>query len=59
MALLVSTFPPACIWPCVAVCRGQDGEISETAGGRPWLSASVVDAGFWCQEAKELGPGKF
>ena len=47
------TFPPVCVWPCEAVCREADGEISEFAGGCPWLSASLVDGGFWHQEAEE------
>ena len=44
------TFPPVCVWPCEAVCREGDGEIRESAGRDPCLSASVVDSGFWCQE---------
>ena len=58
MALQVSSFPAACIWPYKAACLKGDGEIRESAGGCPWLSASVVDGGFWCQEAEELGSGK-
>ena len=58
MALLVGTFPPACVWACEAAFRKGDGEIRESAGGYSWVSDSIVDGGFWCQEAKELGPGK-
>lgn len=53
VALLVGAFPPACIWPCEAACREGDGEIRESAGGYSWLSASIEDRGFWCQEAEE------
>ena len=53
MALLVSAFPPACVWPCEAACRKGDGKIRESAGGYPWLSGSMADVGFWCQEAEE------
>ena len=51
VSLLVGTFLPACIWLCEAVCKEEDGEIRESAARYPWLSASVVDSGFWCQEA--------
>ena len=59
MTLLLSTFLPDCIWSCEAACKDGDREIREAADGCPWLSASVVDSGFWCQEAEELEPGKF
>ena len=58
MALQVSVFPPACIWPCEAACRKEDGKIRESTGGYPWLSASVMDGGFWFWEAQESGLGK-
>ena len=53
VALLVGTFPPAYVWPCEAVCMEEDGEIRESSGGCPSLSASMVDSGIWCQEAKK------
>lgn len=53
VTLLVGAFPPACLWPCEVVCRKGDEDIRESAGGCPWLSASVVDGGFWCQEARQ------
>ena len=63
MALLVGAppLPPslAWVWPCEVVCREENGEIRESAGGYSWLSTSVVDGGFWRQEAEELGWGKF
>ena len=59
VALLLGAFPPACVWPCEAACRKRNGEIRESSGEYTWLSASVVDGGFWSQEAKELGSGKF
>ena len=58
MALLVGIFPPAYIWLCEAACREEGGEIRESAGGCCWLSDSMVDGGFWCQEAEELRSGK-
>ena len=45
MPLLVGAFPPACICPCEAAFREEDGEIRESAGGYPWLSASVMGGG--------------
>ena len=33
MALLVGAFPAACVWPCEAVCREEDGEIRESKAG--------------------------
>ena len=59
MALVVGTFLPACFWPCEAACRKEDGEMREAASEGPWLCGSVVDGGFWSQEAEELGSGKF
>ena len=53
VALLVGVFPSACVRPCEAACSKENGKIRESGGGCPWLSASVVDGGFWCQEAKE------
>ena len=53
MALLVGAFPLGCVWPCVAAFRKEDGEIRESTDGCPWLSASMVDGGFSCQEAEE------
>ena len=58
MSLLLSTFPSACVWPYEALCRKEGSKIRESAGGCSWLSASMLDGGFWCQEAKELGTGK-
>lgn len=56
------------LWPCrfctflhlaLGGClQGGGGERRESAEGCPLLSASMVDGGFRCQEAKELGPGK-
>ena len=53
MDLLVGASTPACVWPREAACRKEDGEIKESAGGYLWSSASMVDGGFWCQEAQE------
>ena len=58
MALLVGAFPQACVWPCEAAGREEEGEMRESAGGCPWLSDSMMGGGLWCQEAKELGSGK-
>ena len=62
MALLVGAFPPVCLWPYEATCREGDGKIRESAGGCPWLSVSMVDGGFWCQNLRskqEKGMGAF
>ena len=45
--------PLACIWPCEAACRQEDSVVKESAGGRSLFSASLVDGGFWLQEAEE------
>ena len=58
MALLGGAFPPTCVWPCEAAFRKGHGRVREAAGECPWLSAAMVDGGFWCQEAEELGSGK-
>ena len=50
VALLVGTFPPACACLCEAACREGDGKMRN---GYPWLSASVVDGGFWCPAAED------
>lgn len=36
-----------------------DGEIRESAGRYPWLSAFTLDGGFWQQEAEDWGSGGF
>ena len=51
-------FPTSLPLPCVAAFKEGDGETRESADNYPWLSASMVHGGFWCQEAKELGSRK-
>ena len=59
VALLVGAFPLACVWPCEAACSWEDGEVRGSTFECPWLSASGVSDGFWCQEVKELDSGEF
>ena len=37
----------------VAACREGKEEIMESTGSYSWLSASVEDGVFWCQEARK------